>query len=413
MDKLPFSLPTDGSTIQYFDLQKSWIERHLNEHVLPFWLKNSIDPKGGINTCIDDDGTVVSTHKFLWGQWRAVWVFAKLYNSNKADRSFLETALHIAKFSIQYGWDEAFPGWRLIVDRDGQEIEGCTSIYADAFAIYALVELYKATGDELWRTWALKTAQGAMIKLDWPHDKIPHSPYPVPKGARVHGIPMLFSHTFGCMGKDLGLESYIAKAGDLSDEIFKSFYREDLHLILERVDKNGGIYPGPLGSVVNPGHVIEDMWFQIEIAPLIGREDRIPLACDLILRHLEFGWDNEYGGGLLLALDAHGGNEIGWEFPHMKLWWPHTEALYALLLGYRHTQDFVFLEWYEKVWNHCLKYYCDWENGEWRQKLNRDQTPFQGQVVYPVKDPFHMPRSLILQIELLEEMLITPSVLTN
>jgi N-acylglucosamine 2-epimerase len=45
----------------------------------------------------------------------------------------------------------------------------------------------------------------------------------------------------------------------------------------------------------------------------------------------------------------------------------------------------------------------DWENGEWRQKLNRDFTPMAGVVALPVKDPFHLPRSLIFQIEMLEK----------
>jgi N-acylglucosamine 2-epimerase len=44
----------------------------------------------------------------------------------------------------------------------------------------------------------------------------------------------------------------------------------------------------------------------------------------------------------------------------------------------------------------------DWQHGEWRQKLQRDFTPMTGVVALPVKDPFHLPRSLILQIERLE-----------
>lgn len=361
-----------------------------------------MDEAGGINTCIADDGTVLSRNKFLWGQWRAVWVYARLFNQHGQNAEHLQAALHIAEFTARHGWDSDYEGWRLIVDADGKEVEGCTSLYADGFAMYALGELYQATGDNRWRDWAVKTAEAVMVKLEWPHDRIPHSPYPVPEGARVHGLPMLFSLKFAELGRDLGEQRYLDKARQLSDEVFERFYRPELGLILERVAADGSIFPGPLGSAVNPGHVIEDMWFQIDIAPLIGRESRIPLACELILKHLEFGWDKQYGGGLLLALDAHGGEEIGWEFPHMKLWWPHTEALYALLLGYHHTHDKKFLRWYERVWQHCLEHYCDWEHGEWRQKLNRDQTPFEGQVVYPVKDPFHLPRSLMLQIELLE-----------
>jgi hypothetical protein len=36
--------------------------------------------------------------------------------------------------------------------------------------------------------------------------------------------------------------------------------------------------------------------------------------------------------------------------------------------------------------------------------LNRDLTRWEGVIALPVKDPFHLPRSLILQIELLERM---------
>jgi N-acylglucosamine 2-epimerase len=156
---------------------------------------------------------------------------------------------------------------------------------------------------------------------------------------------------------------------------------------------------------VVPGHVIEDMWFQIDIARLIGREHRIPQACDLIRRHLEFGWDADFGGGLFLAKDANGGPETAWPFPDTKIWWPHTEALYALLDAHFHQPEKWCLEWYDKVLGHCLKHYCDFDHGEWRQKLNRDQTPFHGVVAFPVKDPFHLPRSLILQIEGLQRML--------
>ncbi len=380
------------------------IAAHLHEHILPFWSRYAMDEEGGINSCIADNGIVLSRNKFLWGQWRAVWVFSRLYNRHGRDAAHLQAALHIAEFTVQHGWDANFEGWRLILDAEGNEVEGCTSLYTDGFAMYALAELFKATGDTRWRDWAVKTAEAVLPKLDWPHDHIPHLPYPVPKGARVHGLPMLFSLKFAELGRDLAEQRYLDKARDLSDEIFDNFYRPELGLLLERVATDGSIYPGPLGSVVVSGHVIESMWFQIDIAPLIGREDRIQLASGLILKHLEFGWDHEFGGGLLLARDVHGSKKIGWEFPDMKLWWPHTEALYALLLGYHHTGKGKFLDWYDDIWQHCMEHYCDWEHGEWRQKLNRDQSPFDGQVVYPVKDPFHLPRSLMLQIELIEQM---------
>lgn len=378
-----------------------WLQQHLSQHIIPFWTTHALDQAGGINTHIADDGTILSRNKFLWGQWRAAWVFARLYNRHGRDFSHLETALQIAEFAACHGWDARARGWRLIVDANGREVEGCTSIYTDGFAMYALGELFLATGEARWRTLAHKTADAVRSKLAWPHDRIPHSPYPVPRGTRVHGIPMLFSLKFAELGRILGDERHLEIARRLSDEVFDRFYQPGCGLIFERVAANRGDLSGVGRTTVVPGHAIENMWFQIEIAPFIGREARIPLACELIRRHLEFGWDEEFGGGILLAKSASSEHEIEWNFPDMKLWWPHTETLYALLAAWRETGELWCLDWYDRVLAHCFKHYCDFEHGEWRQKLNRNQTPYTENVVYPVKDPFHLPRSLMLQIETL------------
>ena len=62
---------------QYAQLYKS----ELLDNVLPFWLNNSIDKEcGGYYTCLNRDGSVFDTDKFIWLQGRQVWMFAKLYN---------------------------------------------------------------------------------------------------------------------------------------------------------------------------------------------------------------------------------------------------------------------------------------------------------------------------------------------
>ncbi len=45
----------------------------LNESVIPFWLKHSLDPDyGGTFSCLDRDGTVYDTKKYIWLVGRAV-----------------------------------------------------------------------------------------------------------------------------------------------------------------------------------------------------------------------------------------------------------------------------------------------------------------------------------------------------
>ena len=170
-------------------------------------------------------------------------------------------------------------------------------------------------------------------------------------------------------------------------------------MILERIAADGGEYPAPLGTTVVPGHVVEDMWFQIHIARDLGDTAWIGECRRLIRRHLELGWDEKYGG-LFLAIDADGGREVGWNHPTSKIWWPHTEALYGTLLAYEQTKDVLLLDWHRRIRDYAFDRYPVREHGEWTQNLDRYGAPLNATVCLPVKDPFHLPRSLIYCIAL-------------
>jgi len=356
-------------------------------------------------TCLDDRGAVLSTEKWLWSQWRAVWVFSRVYRQLERAPKWLQRATGIAEFCLRHGWDEQAQGWVLLLARDGRVLRGCESTYVDAFAVYALAELYQAGGDARMLQLAVRTADAALQKLAGPYDRIPHFPYPIPPGTKPHGIPMLWSLTLAELGRVAGEQRFLDTAATLSAEIFRDFHRPDRNLILEQVSPEGCELPPPAGTAVVPGHVIEDMWFQVHVRHLLGVRDPAGEAAlhNLTLRHLELGWDREPPGGIRLAIDADGRTDVAWGFADSKLWWPHTEALYSTLLGWERTHRPEFLDWYEKLWTLCLDHYVDWQHGEWRQKLDRSLAPVDEVIALPVKDPFHLPRSLILQLALLEK----------
>src|SRR5690606_28613074 len=135
--------------------------------------------------------------------------------------------------------------------------------------------------------------------------------------------------------------------------------------------------PPPLGTVVVPGHALESLWFQAHVRRLLDHNlGRMPEIFDLIHQHLQVGWDRDCRGGLSLAIDMRGADfEVAWNHAESKLWWPHTEALYAALLGWKQQSDNRFLLWYARLWNFCIDHYVDRENGEWRQKLDRRLQP--------------------------------------
>ena len=381
----------------------SFLREQLLGNVVPFWVGHAVDPKGGLNTCVGDDGAVLSRDNWLWSQWRAVWVFSSLYSMIEPRGEWLDLAKNIADFCIRHGWDDAVGSWNLCLDEDGRVLRGCESIYVDAFALYGLTALARATGDDALTRLARKTADNALRRLESPHDVIPHFPYPVPKGARVHGLPMMFSLMFWELGQWTDDDRYRTAAVSMRDDLFGNFYREDRDMLLERIASDNTELPSPLGTAVIPGHVIESMWFQIHIARDRAEKDITSKAIDILRRHMELGWDEEYGG-ILLGIDADGRDEVGWQFADTKLWWPHTEAMYALLLAYEHSGEEWCLEWYDRVHEYAFSHYPVAEHGEWRQKLDRRGEPITDVVALPVKDPFHLPRALIYCIDVLSRL---------
>lgn len=374
----------------------SFLRNHLLESIMPFWTTHAVDSGGGLNNSIRDDGTIVNRDKWLWSQWRAVWVFSKLYNSIERRTEWLDIARGIYEFSSRHGWLDKDNGWALQLSGEGEVLRGYESIYVDGFAIYGLTEFAAATGDEAAAALAVKTADHVLARLrSTPLDQLPHFPYPIPPGSKMHGVPMILSLVFWELGQFLDEQKYRDAALTMADEIFGSFYRSDRNVLLECIRIDGGEYPAPKGTAVVPGHVIEDMWFQMKIAHDCGDTARIGQAVALVKRHMELGWDEKFGG-LLLAVDADGSEEVGWGFADTKLWWPQTEAMVALLMAHVYTGDNDCLEWYRRVHRYAFAHYPAPEHGEWVQKLSRDGSPLTDTIALPVKDPFHLPRSLIV-----------------
>jgi N-acylglucosamine 2-epimerase len=390
------TIPTDLSRL--LELYRNT----LFDDVLPFWDRHGFDADGGINTCIGDDGTLHSRDRWNWSQWRAVWVWSKLYNRFGRRCEWLDRARGIYEFVTAHGPLED-GHWPLLLDGSGQVQRGYESLYVDGFALYGLTELLRATDDpgvrqHLMRTWhAVRTA----LEEAGPP---PAYPYPIPEGRQAHGISMIFSLAIHELADLLGAPQIHKAADHYHRRVMDTFLRPDRNVVLEYVATSGQELPPPEGTVIVPGHAIESMWFQIHIARARGDQATCRRAAESIRRHLELGWDSQFGG-LLLAIDADGREEVHWGHAEKKLWWPHTEALYATLLAYEVTGESWCLQWHERVHEYAYAHYPVAGHGEWRQKLDRQGNPINGPLWLPVKDPFHLPRALIYSIDVLERLL--------
>jgi N-acylglucosamine 2-epimerase len=90
-----------------------------------------------------------------------------------------------------------------------------------------------------------------------------------------------------------------------------------------------------------------------------------------------------------------------------KLWWVHSEALYALVLAFEHTRDPWFLDAYWKYHEYVFRTFPnpDPAIGEWIQIRDRAGRPEDKVVALPVKDPYHITRAFMHLAKSLQRMI--------
>lgn len=195
---------------------------------------------------------------------------------------------------------------------------------------------------------------------------------------------------------------YDTIANELVEILFRDFVKPDKKALFETVGPNGEYLDNPQGRCINPGHAIETSWFLMHEGLYRNDKNLLNSAIEILDWSLELGWDKEYGG-ILYFIDIEGKptEQLEWD---MKLWWPHTEALYALLLAYYLTGNSKYEIWFDKVHDWSFNHFDDKIYGEWYGYLHRDGSVSNTLKGSMWKGPFHLPRALLLCSKLLEKM---------
>lgn len=410
----------------------SFYERHLYEVILPFWLSRSVDEEfGGFFTCFDNTGErLVSQDKYTWSQGRMVWVLSKLSEMGGVP-GIDKRCASLARRGAEFLMGHCLLGngnCTFIMERDGsakppREGGDCDiSIYADCFVVLGLSKYASICGDSMALDFAYRLYRSIIRRIDCSEYR--SEPYPVPKGWRMHGIPMIL------LNISTELANTLEAAGDDRHAMVNERAETCMNDIMSNFARGSGVVREMIGQdnlpredmlmgrYVAPGHTMECMWFAMLQAMKSQNPVIIRRAAEIIAEALEIGWDSEYGG-ILLFTDRDGGMPHGsvqgmqnermvkkvlsdWD---NKLWWTHAEALYSLLLAYSLTGKEALMDGYRKVFDYTFRIFpsLDQSIGEWIQIRDRLGRPEQKIVALPVKDPFHITRSLMLMIEMLRQ----------
>lgn len=371
----------------------------LLDRVMPFWMEKSIDKEfGGYFTCLERDGEVFDTDKFIWLQGREVWMLSTLYNKVEKRQEWLDAAIQGAEFLKKYGHDGNL-NWYFALDREGNPLVEPYNIFSYTFAVIAFGQLSIATGNQEYAEIAKKTFDIVLSKVDNPKGRWSKAA-PGARALKSFALPMILCNVA------LEIESLLDK--DFLDktietcvhEVMDVFYRPELGLIVEHLGTNNEMVDCMDGRLLNPGHAIEAMWFIMDLGKRLGDQALIEKAVKIALAEVEYGWDEKYGG-IFYFMDRLGRplQQLEWD---QKLWWVHIETLITMIKGYELTGSEECLAWFERIHDYVWSHFMDPEHPEWFGYLNR-----QGEVLLTLKGGkwkgcFHVPRGLMQVYQSLE-----------
>jgi mannobiose 2-epimerase len=394
---------------------KEAIERELRGNLLPFWRERSVDrERGGFIAEMANDGTLrPEAPKGLILNARLLWTFAKLYRQLGDERD-LELAKRAHEYLEKRFRDREHGGYLWRVDRDGRPLEGSKKVYGQAFSIYALSELYLATG----ATEALEAARGV-------YELIERHAHDDRSGGYLEALAADWSATSELRLSDRDMNEAKSMNSHLHLlEAYASLLRaapspgvaRRLRELIDLFDRHIlDRQPGPgrnhlrhffderwkvRSETYTYGHDIEAAWLLSEAGEVLGDEGLEAAvhrwAVEIARTTLEEALDAD--GGL-----AYGGRDGAVIDPNRE-WWCQAEAVVGFWHAYRLTGEVAFAIAAAQVWGFIERRVVDRDHGEWFWRVAADGSVDGGEPkVSEWKGPYHNIRMCLQMMSFIDD----------
>ncbi|WP_051174466.1 AGE family epimerase/isomerase [Marinimicrobium sp. LS-A18] len=347
-----------------------------------------------------DKGVVLNT--------RILWFFSELA-SEVDDPRYREAAERGYRYLLAHFLDKAHGGFFWTLDADGAPKDTKKQVYAQAFAIYALVAYYQLTGEPL----ALQQAQQTFDLLER------HTVDPV-KGGYLEA----FNRQWGALD-DVRLSD--------KDLNFPKTMNTHLHVVeayttLHQVDARASVADALRYAIdCFDRHIINKDNFHLRMFMDHDWQDHSPgytyghdIECSwLLAKATESLADAAVSERLKPsvlgiadvclreAMGEHGEMYDGFEFAtqafnHERVWWVQAEAMVGYYKAYTLSGNEDFLATTERLWSFIKRYHRA-ENGEWLWLSTLDdQSLAPSYKLGPWKGPYHNGRAMLEMLRLLQ-----------
>ncbi len=400
--------------------RKAWAERFRKEltgNILPFWIRHTVDREnGGFYGKVSCDLTVQKdAPRASVINSRILWTFSAAYRV-LGDPEYREIADWAYRYILDRFWDREHGGVYWMLDYQGNPVSDRKQIYAQAFAVYALAEYYRATGDagilaraqELFRLIEEHSSEpvcGGYVEAcsrDWgalADLRLSEKDLNSPKSMNTHLHVMEAYTNLLRVWKDPGLAARQKALLDVTTDHIVDNATGHFRLFFDNEWNS-------LSDHISFGHDIEGSWLIFEAAEVLGDPELFArarrLAVEMAFSVHEQGLDKD--GSLFYEANSRG------EFvdPN-KHWWAQAEAVVGFYNAWQLSRDERFLEASRRAWDYIEERVVDHVHGEWHAKLSPAGVPYTEKddpndacLVGPWKCPYHNARVCLEMMERLE-----------
>lgn len=373
-------------------------------NILPFWMDGMVDSEGGFYGRMDGFGHIdESAPRGAVMYSRILWTFASAYRV-LGDTDCFCMALAARNWLLEHFCDSEHGGVFWSLDAEGVPLDTKKQIYAIAFAIYGLSELYRASGDAASLEFAQKLWQDiethSRDKSGTGYFEAFARDWSELEDVRLSAHDRNERKT---MNTHLHiLEGYTGLYRVWPDERLGACLRELIEIFLDKIvqdDGHLGLFFDDgwtlCSTTVSYGHDIEASWLLSEAAEVLGDEAlamRVASEC----RHIASAAMEGFvpGEGLIYEMDPVSG-----ECDRQRQWWVQAEAVVGCFNQWQRGGGDVWLDRTRDMWDFIrTRLVCP--EGEWYWGLTPGGAPdLEGDRAGFWKCPYHNGR---MCMELLE-----------
>ena len=367
------------------------VKEHLEQKILPFWMKLKDDRHGGFYGYMDEDlrldpkadkGCILNS-RILWTFSTAARVLGREDLRAYADQAYAFVDRFLDPENGGVFWSVSF---------DGHPVDTTKHTYCQAFAIYGLAAYYRLTGKkealgkamDLFRVIEGKCRDAGGYLEALKADFSPES------NEKLSENGVMASRTMNTLLHvvEAYAELYRAYPDDSVRQAGRAGLEQALHTVYNPQKRRMEVFFDaefrPLLDMQSYGHDIEGSWLIWDAAEaMVPPEEREPwrkMCIDLLESATERAFTDH---GLHYEIVAGEVNTI-------RAWWPQAETLLGFDFGWRMTKDAGWLKKMRTQWDYILRTIVDpREGGEWFNELYEDGTSVHKPMVEEWKCPYH------------------------